>query len=134
MNRYGELKVQVLTLFASTDGWLTASEAAERLDFLPASRLGLIARGWSVGLLQRRSQGRATLEYRISEHGRSRLCLLRSKRPSPAHLSERTKLQIQVSNNMRGKLIKRGYRYTSADGGQACSSACCELSSLPASL
>ena len=37
MNRYNELKVQVLAFFASTQGeWLGPQEAAEKLDFFPA--------------------------------------------------------------------------------------------------
>src|SRR5216684_2855986 len=37
MNRYNELKLQVLGLFASTQGeWLGPNEAAEKLDFFPA--------------------------------------------------------------------------------------------------
>lgn len=37
MNRYNELKLQVLTLFAATRGeWLGANEAAKKLDFFPA--------------------------------------------------------------------------------------------------
>jgi hypothetical protein len=36
MNRYDELKLQVLSLFASTEQWLAPNEAAEQLDFIPA--------------------------------------------------------------------------------------------------
>jgi len=80
MNRYNELKLQVLTLFASTDGWLGPNEAAERLDFFPTrSAWTYFKRLWSFGLLERRSQGRGTLECRISELGRSRLRWLRSQ-------------------------------------------------------
>ena len=36
MNRYNELKLQVLALFAATQGeWLGPNEAAEKLDFFP---------------------------------------------------------------------------------------------------
>ena len=34
---------------------------------------------WSFGLLERRSRGRGTLQYRISEAGRARLRWLRSQ-------------------------------------------------------
>ena len=75
MNRYNELKLQVLSLFASAGGgWLGPSEAAERLDFLPArSAWSYFKRLWRFGLLERRSSGRGTLEYRISEVGAARL-------------------------------------------------------------
>lgn len=37
MNRYNELKLQVLALIASTQGeWLMPNEAADRLAFFPA--------------------------------------------------------------------------------------------------
>jgi len=37
MNRYNELKLQVLSLFASTQSeWLGSNEAAARLNFFPA--------------------------------------------------------------------------------------------------
>ena len=69
MNRYNELKLQVLSLFASTQGeWLGPNEAAEKLDFFPARSVWTyFKRLWSFGLLERRSRGRGTLEYRISE-------------------------------------------------------------------
>lgn len=82
MNRYNELKQQVLALFASTQGeWLAPSEAAERLDFFPArSAWTYLKRLSSFGLLERHSRGRGTLEYRITDLGRSRLRWLRSQR------------------------------------------------------
>jgi hypothetical protein len=82
MNRYNELKLQVLSLFASTQGeWLGPNEAAEKLDFFPArSAWTYFKRLWSFGLLERRSRGQGTLEYRISDLGRSRLRWLRSQR------------------------------------------------------
>jgi hypothetical protein len=82
MNRYNELKPQVLSLFASIGGaWLGPSEAAERLDFLPArSAWTYFKRLWRFGLLERRSSGRGTLEYRISEVGAARLRWLHSQR------------------------------------------------------
>jgi DNA-binding IclR family transcriptional regulator len=70
MNRYNELKLEVLTLFAATQSeWLGLNEAAERLDFSPPARSAwtYLKRLWSFGLLERRSRGRGTLEYRISE-------------------------------------------------------------------
>lgn len=82
MNGYNELKEQVLALFASTQGeWLTPNEAADRLAFFPArSAWTYFNRLWGFGLLERRSQGRGTLEYRISELGRSILRWLHSQR------------------------------------------------------
>jgi hypothetical protein len=81
MNRYNELKLKVLSLFATIQGeWLGPNEAAERLDFSPArSAWTYFKRLWSFGLLEGRSRGRGTLEYRISELGRSRLRWLRSQ-------------------------------------------------------
>jgi len=81
MNRYNELKLHVLSLFASTQGeWLGPNAAAERLDFFPTrSAWTYFKRLWSFGLLERRSRGRGTLEYRISNLGRSRLRWLRSQ-------------------------------------------------------
>jgi hypothetical protein len=82
MNRYNELKLKVLSLFAATPGeWLSPNEAAEELDFFPArSAWTYLKRLWGFSLLERRSRGRGTLEYRISELGRSRLRWLRSQR------------------------------------------------------
>jgi hypothetical protein len=69
MNRYNELKLQVLSLFAATQGeWLGPNEAAKRLNFLPnRSAWTYFKRLWGFGLLERRSRGRGTLEYRITE-------------------------------------------------------------------
>ena len=36
MNRFNELKLEVLSLFAATGEWLGPNEAAERLNFYPA--------------------------------------------------------------------------------------------------
>ena len=82
MDRYNELKLEVLSLFATTgDEWVGPNEAAERLDFFPArSAWTYLKRLWSFGLLERRSRGRGTLEYRISDLGRSRLRWLRSQK------------------------------------------------------
>jgi len=81
MERYNELKLQVLAFFASTQGeWLGPLEAAEMLGFFPArSAWTYFKRLWQFGLLERRSLGRGTLEYRISELGRARLRWLRSQ-------------------------------------------------------
>lgn len=82
MNRYNELKLQVLTLFAATqDEWLGPNEAAEKLDFFPPrSAWTYFKRLWSFGLLERRSWDKGTLEYRISEGGLERLRRLRAQR------------------------------------------------------
>ena len=84
MNRYNELKLQVLSLFASTGSdWLGPNEAAARLNFFPArSAWTYFKRLWGFGLLERRLRGRGTLEYRISDLRRSRLRWLRSPEPS----------------------------------------------------
>jgi hypothetical protein len=67
INRYNELKLQVLAFFASTQGeWLGPLEAAEMLGFFPArSAWTYFKRLWSFGLLERRSGGRGTLQRRI---------------------------------------------------------------------
>jgi|SRR5215470_15815153 len=81
MNRYNELKLQVLSLFASTEEWLGPNEAATRLNFRPTrSAWTYFKRLWNFGLLERRSRGRGTLEYRISDAGRARLRWLRRSR------------------------------------------------------
>lgn len=81
MNQYNELKLRVLSFFVTTDEWLKPEEAAAKLNFLPArSAWTYFKRLWIFGLLERRSRGRGTLEYRISELGRARLRWLRSHR------------------------------------------------------
>jgi DNA-binding IclR family transcriptional regulator len=80
MNRYNELKLGALSLFAATEEWLRPNEAAERLNFYPArAAWTYFKRLWSFGLLERRSRGRGSLEYRISELGKKRLRWLRSQ-------------------------------------------------------
>jgi hypothetical protein len=71
MDRYNKLKLRVLSPFAPTGGrWLGSSEAAERLDFFPPrSAWTYFKRLWRFGLLERRSLGKGTLEYRISQQG-----------------------------------------------------------------
>jgi DNA-binding IclR family transcriptional regulator len=81
VNRYNELKLRVLSLFASDRQWLEPGEAARRLDFRPArAAWTYFGRLWRFGLLERRSSGRGTLQYRISETGIARLRWLRSRR------------------------------------------------------
>lgn len=80
MDRYNKLKRRPLSLFE--DGyWLRPSEAAERLNVYPQrSAWTYFKRLWSFCLLERRSIGKGTLEYRISEAGLARLHWLRSQR------------------------------------------------------
>jgi len=82
MNRYNKLKRKALSVFASADGaWLGPKEAAARLDFVPRrSAWTYFKRLWRFGLLERRSSGRGTLEYRISDGGAARLRWLHSQR------------------------------------------------------
>jgi hypothetical protein len=82
MIRYNQLKLRVLSLFESAGrDWLGPSEAAERLNFLPPrAAWTYFKRLWRFGLLERRSSGRGTLEYRISDQGADRLRWLRSQR------------------------------------------------------
>jgi len=81
MNKYNELKLRVLSLFASTQSeWLRPDEATERLRFTPARAVWTyLKRLWGFGLLERRSRGRGTLEYRISDLGQVRLRWLHSQ-------------------------------------------------------
>ena len=81
MSGYNELKLQVLSLFAATQSeWLGPDEAAKQLNFVPArAAWTYLKRLSSFGLLERRSRGRGTLEYRITELGWKRLRWLRSQ-------------------------------------------------------
>ena len=50
MNRYNELKLKVLSLFAATQEWLGPDEAAEKLNFFPArSAWTYLKRLWGFG-------------------------------------------------------------------------------------
>jgi len=81
MNRYNKLKLKVLSVFASADGdWLRPGKVAEKLNFLPPrSAWSYFKRLWRFGLLDRRSWGRGTLEYKINEAGTARLRWLRAR-------------------------------------------------------
>jgi hypothetical protein len=74
MNRYNKLKQKALSVFANAGGaWLRPSEAVKRLNFWPArAAWSYFKRLWRFGLLERRSLGRGTLEYRISSRGAAR--------------------------------------------------------------
>lgn len=79
MDRYNKLKRQTLAVFAKND-WLRPDEVAERLDFYPArSTWTYLKRLWGFGLLDRRSFGKGTLEYRINHAGLARLRWLRAQ-------------------------------------------------------
>jgi hypothetical protein len=78
MNRYNGLKQRALSLFAGGE-WLTPDQVAQQLNFFPhRSAWTYLKRLWSFGLLERRSLGKGTLEYRISKGGLERLRWLRS--------------------------------------------------------
>jgi len=81
MNRYNKLKLEALSTFARANGeWLKPDLVAERLDFQPRrSAWTYFKRLWRFGLLERRSWGKGTLQYRISEDGADRLRWLRSQ-------------------------------------------------------
>ena len=81
MNRYNKLKLEALSAFARANGeWLKPDLVAERLDFEPRrSAWTYLKRLWRFDLLERRSWGKGTLEYRISQDGMARLRWLRSK-------------------------------------------------------
>lgn len=79
MNRYNELKLRTLSMFA-TGEWLRPDQAAKRLNFFPErSAWTYFKRLWGFGLLERRYFGKGTLAYRISEGGVARLRWLRSQ-------------------------------------------------------
>jgi DNA-binding IclR family transcriptional regulator len=82
MNPYNSLKLQALSVFARANGeWLRPSLVAERLDFLPRrSAWTYLKRLWRFGLLEKRSFGKGTLQYKISDEGTARLKWLRSQR------------------------------------------------------
>jgi len=83
MNRY-KLKLEALSAFAYANGeWLKPDLVAERLDFEPRrSAWTYFKRLWRFGPLERRSSGKGTLEYKISEGGEERLRWLRARRGS----------------------------------------------------
>jgi hypothetical protein len=77
MDRYNKLKLETLSVFAC-GSWYAPEEVADRLDFYPQrSAWTYLKRLWGFGLLERRSAGRGTLEYRISDTGLARLRWLR---------------------------------------------------------
>jgi hypothetical protein len=79
MNRYNELKLRTLSLFASGE-WLTPDQVARQLNFFPQrSAWTYFKRLWTFGLLGRRYLGKGTLAYRISDAGLARLRWLRSQ-------------------------------------------------------
>jgi len=75
MNRYNKLKLQALSVFERANGeWLSPDTAADRLNFSPKrSAWTYFKRLWGFGLLERRSWGRGTLQYRLSVGGNARL-------------------------------------------------------------
>lgn len=78
MDRYNKLKLRVLSSFAAGE-WLRPVEVARRINFFPSrSAWTYLKRLWSFGLLERRSLGKGTLQYRISDGGIERLRWLRS--------------------------------------------------------
>jgi hypothetical protein len=81
MYPYNKLKQKTLAFFSEAhDAWLKPFEVARGLDFRPRrSGWTYFKRLWGFGLLERRSRGRGTLEYRISNAGAARLRWLRSR-------------------------------------------------------
>jgi len=79
VNRYNKLKIRALEVFAFAPGaWFTPLEVAERLSFRPTRAVwSYLKRLWNLRLLERRSFGRGTLKYKISQRGQSRLDWLR---------------------------------------------------------
>jgi DNA-binding IclR family transcriptional regulator len=82
MNRYNELKFRTLSEFAGLGGeWRRPIEIAEQLGFLPRrSMWTYLKRLWRFGLLERRTRGRGTLEYKLSKAGAARIQRLRGSR------------------------------------------------------
>jgi hypothetical protein len=81
MNRYNKLKIRTLKVFAFAPGaWFRPGEVAERLSFVPRRAVwSYLKRLWRFGLLERRSSGKGTLKYRISDGGAARLRWLRAR-------------------------------------------------------
>ena len=79
MNRYNELKIRTLKVFAFAPGArFSPREVAERLDFIPKRAVWTyLKRLWRFGLLERSSSG--PLKYKISAAGIARLRWLRSR-------------------------------------------------------
>jgi hypothetical protein len=82
MNSYNNLKERTLSALADAgDQWLSPREIGERIDFRPLrSTWTYLNRLRRFGLLERRSSGKGTLEYRISRAGVARLRWLRSQK------------------------------------------------------
>jgi hypothetical protein len=80
MDRYNKLKRQTLAMFVEAN-WLKPAEVAEDLNFFPPhSTWSYLKRLWLFGLLDRRSIGKGTLEYRINDAGLTRPRWLRAQR------------------------------------------------------
>jgi hypothetical protein len=68
-------------LILADANWLRPEEAAERLNFFPQRAVWTYLKRLSgFGLLNRRSVGKGTLEYRINDAGVARLRWLRAQR------------------------------------------------------
>jgi hypothetical protein len=67
MSRTNKLTLRALSLADSAVGtWIKPSEFATRLNFWPRrSAWTYFKRLWRYGLLERRSSGRGTLEYKM---------------------------------------------------------------------
>jgi hypothetical protein len=81
MDRYNKLKLRTLSAFEFTKGqWLGPGEVAERIGFVPArAAWTYIKRLWKFGLLERRTSGKGTLQYRINDAGAARIRWLHSQ-------------------------------------------------------
>jgi DNA-binding IclR family transcriptional regulator len=80
MDRYNQLKLQILSCCASGE-WFRPLDIARRTNFSPPrSTWTYLKRLSQFGLLERRSWGKGTLQYRISEVGLQRLQWLQCQR------------------------------------------------------
>ena len=80
MDRYNKLKRETLAVLADAN-WLRPDEVAEQLNFFPQRSVWTyLKRLWGFSLLDRRSIGKGTLEYRINNAGLARLRWLRGQR------------------------------------------------------
>jgi DNA-binding PadR family transcriptional regulator len=75
-------KPEVLSIFNRTGSFLTPDEAQRHLRHQPDRRsfYSYLLRLARQGLLERRSPGRGSLAYRISDRGRKRLQYLQQTR------------------------------------------------------
>jgi DNA-binding IclR family transcriptional regulator len=81
MNKYNKLKQKTLAVFADKDGdWIRPHEIANSVNFRPRrTAWTYLKRLRRFGLLEERSYGKGTLQYRITRAGTARLEWIRAR-------------------------------------------------------